>query len=111
MSQKLTGVWGTSESDVWVVGHGGLALHFDGKTWTPVPTGTNQDINSVFGSGREDVWLVGNQGLVLHFDGKRLDKVDSGVSADLESVCRLPMPGRRHVFAVGSSGTLLHRRD
>lgn len=30
----LTGVWGTSSSDLFAVGSGGTVLHYDGSAWS-----------------------------------------------------------------------------
>ena len=31
---SLNGIWGTSSTDIWVVGYGGVVYHFDGTDWT-----------------------------------------------------------------------------
>jgi len=30
----LSGIWGTSSNDIWVVGYGGVVYHFDGTDWS-----------------------------------------------------------------------------
>lgn len=63
----LEQVWGSSPSDVWVVGT--AVLHFDGKTWTELPEFSWKGIHSVWGSGPSDVWMVGIQGQIYRYNG------------------------------------------
>ncbi|HEY8089184.1 MAG TPA: hypothetical protein VIF09_15100 [Polyangiaceae bacterium] len=65
---EMTGVWGSSFSDVWAVGRGGTILHFDGTSWTRLPPITPEPLYDVHGSGPKDVWAVGRH-VVLHWDG------------------------------------------
>src|SRR5262249_19640468 len=68
----LQGIWGTSSSNIWIVGGGGNILHYDGSSWTSVQSGTTADLNAVWGSATTDVWGVGysgTQGRVVHYDG------------------------------------------
>lgn len=70
--QFSTGVWGSSAHDVWVVGVGAGALHFDGRSmsFVPMPIAAPQtvvDIRQASGTASNDVWTGGHQ--VLHWDG------------------------------------------
>ena len=42
-------VWGTAQDDVWAVGQGGLLLHYDGMSWSSVPSGTASVLLTVHG--------------------------------------------------------------
>ncbi|PIQ09122.1 MAG: hypothetical protein COW71_08215 [Ignavibacteriales bacterium CG18_big_fil_WC_8_21_14_2_50_31_20] len=65
-------IWGSSASDVWVVGGDGSSTdriwHYDGKKWehntTPIYAG-----DCVFGFGENDVWIGGSEGSIWHYDG------------------------------------------
>ncbi len=35
-SDSLSGVWGSSSSDVFAVGAGNTILHYDGREWSPM---------------------------------------------------------------------------
>ncbi|HEX3772009.1 MAG TPA: hypothetical protein VHV30_14135 [Polyangiaceae bacterium] len=63
------GVWGTSDSDVWAVGDMGTIVHFDGTTWTLVPSGVTDNLTGIMGIGPDDVFVTGDQGNLLHWDG------------------------------------------
>ena len=59
----VTGISGTSSSDVWAVGWQGTVLHFDGSTWSKVLTGFGQDPIDVWARAPSDVWIVGTDGI------------------------------------------------
>jgi hypothetical protein len=72
-TRGLSGVWGSSASDVFAVGSSGLILHYDGTSWTPMPlqsAGQPEDLRRVWGSSGTDVFAVGGSTL-LHYDGTR----------------------------------------
>lgn len=55
-------VWGTSASNVYVVGQRGAVLRFDGSTWTFVGVGTSRDLIALWGTGPDNVVIVGGRG-------------------------------------------------
>ncbi|MCK5799018.1 MAG: hypothetical protein KAI47_17620, partial [Deltaproteobacteria bacterium] len=64
-------VWGSSASDVYVVGVKGRIAHFDGKDWAMLNV-TGQapfDLHAVHGLSLDNVWMVGDSGVVWHYDG------------------------------------------
>src|SRR5512140_1354517 len=71
---NLTGVWGTSASDVWAVGDN-VILHYNGANWSV--SGTTALLRGIWGSSSSNVWAVGWQPLaqgifgaaLLHYDG------------------------------------------
>ncbi len=61
----LYGVWGTSPSDLWVVGHPYFKpdesiWHYNGTKWTKVPPPRTSYLNAVWGASASEVWAVGN---------------------------------------------------
>ena len=63
-SNELNGVWGSGPNNLFVVGDGGIFLHYDGTTWTVLHQGTNAPLNvvclnAVWGSGRDRVVTAG----------------------------------------------------
>ena len=69
----LFSVWGTSESDVWMVGAdandgaGATVFHFDGATWSQLETGHAGDLWWVFGFAGGGVYMGGTGGTILHY--------------------------------------------
>jgi len=67
--RTLTSIWGSGKNDVWVVGSAGTIAHFDGTTWTTIPSGTKETLRAVWGSSATDVWVVSTPGVLLHGNG------------------------------------------
>jgi hypothetical protein len=75
-SNYLTGVAAISDTDAWAVGysdsptsgHDPLTMHWDGISWTVVPTPAGGPLNGVAAVSSDDVWAVGNDS-IRHWDG------------------------------------------
>lgn len=67
----LLSLWGSSDSDVFVVGAddgtGPVVLQWDGTAWTRLQTGTTGDIWWVWSDGGDRVWFSGEGGRVLMY--------------------------------------------
>lgn len=67
----LYGVFGTSPSDLWLVGAGGVALHYDGTAMVQVPTPDLGEVRAVWGPSAASTYAVSSLGTeiqVLHYD-------------------------------------------
>ncbi len=68
----LLSIWGSSSSDVWIVGSddgaGPVVLHWDGAAWSRVETGTTGDLWWVWGDGAGTVFFAGAGGRVVVHD-------------------------------------------
>jgi hypothetical protein len=112
----LPDVWGSSATDVFVVGEedsetgvASVIRHYDGTSWGPQRRQLDVILRAVWGSSSTDVYAVGsddnsNAAIVLHYDGSQWIKVpgfDPGQSAafGFESVWG---SSATDVFAVGS---------
>jgi hypothetical protein len=60
-SKFVTSVHGSSATDVWAVGLGGVALHWDGRAWTSYPTGLDisGDLYGVWVRSPTEAYAVG----------------------------------------------------
>ena len=65
----LLGVWGSSSTDVFVVGESGTILHYDGKIWEEMLSGTDELLCDIWGTSSSDVFAVSKSGAILHYDG------------------------------------------
>ena len=105
-NQTLNAIWGSSSSDIFVVGNEGTILHYDGSNWNPQNSGTENPLYSVWGSGPSDVFAGGSRGTILHYDGTKWTQQDSD---ELEqAVDDLWGSSSNNVFAA-SHGTNDHR--
>jgi hypothetical protein len=92
----LAGAWGQSPDDVWAVGGspadpGGeqnVIVHWDGASWSRVPSGTAKPTTffKIWGSCRDDVFAVGTLGVIVHYDGTQWAEMASGGNATLVTV-------------------------
>jgi len=54
----ISRIWGTSSSDLFVVGDSGSLAHYDGS-WIKVNTGTRVNLQDVWGTDANHVWATG----------------------------------------------------
>ena len=66
---RYNAIWGLSPTDIWAVGDGGTAAHYNGQGWVSMNTGATTDLRAVWASGPRDVWAVGDDGTILHMTG------------------------------------------
>jgi hypothetical protein len=103
--ESLEAVWGTSSSDVYVVGGIGLILHYDGSGWSTMNSGSGAILRGVWGASSSDVYAVGSEGTILHYDGTGWTQKVSGTARWLEAVWGT---SESDIYAVGQDGTILH---
>jgi len=67
-------IWGTSSSDLYVVGNGGLIAHYDGTSWSKIESGTELDLLDIWGTDSDNIWVCGYTEpiatVILNYDGK-----------------------------------------
>ena len=88
-ANRIRGMGGSADDDVWLVGDGNTVLHWNGERWSDRHGALRGlDLYSVWSSGPDDVWVAGDHGVsyryesslysthlnpgggvVLHFDG------------------------------------------
>jgi hypothetical protein len=102
--QNLWDIWGTSSSDVFVVGEG-VIIHYNGTNWTTMVNNSNYNFRAIWGLSTSNVFAVGAQGLILHYDGTSWQSMNSGVAEYLFDVWGT---SASDVFTIGESGKILH---
>ena len=73
------------------------------KSWTPMHSGTTNDLHGIWGSSGNDVFAVAFGGIILHYDGSAWSPMTSGTTHILISVWGT---SSSDVFAVGECGIL-----
>ncbi len=111
----LFGVWGTSPTDIYVVGALGTILHYDGTDWRAMTSGTSDYLVAVWGSSSSDVYAHGCPAYdpnlpnyrctTLHCDGTEWSEMASGYPRHLMGVWGT---SSTDVYAVGELGRILH---
>jgi len=69
-------IWGTSSSNVIIVGTNGSIARFNGSTWQKMDSGTEVDLEDVWGIDEKHVWATGMRGdysrsVILQHDGRQ----------------------------------------
>lgn len=54
LGMSINKIWGTSSSDLYVVGNNGSVAHYDGNTWLKIDSRTNLNICDINGSNASD---------------------------------------------------------
>ena len=101
----LSTIWGSGPRDVWAAGYfiQTSVLHWDGSSWTHIPTGSVHTPWGLWGSGPDDVWLAADDSS-LHWDGRGWTVIPLPVGTSLVALWG---SGPNDVWGVGGS-TLLH---
>ena len=97
-TKNLRSIWGTGPADLWAAGDKGTILHFDGKTWSPSPSGTEENLTGVTGTGPANVYISGEKGAILHWDGTVWRQVSNDADTTLVNIWA---SGPDDVWAVG----------
>jgi hypothetical protein len=103
-TETLTGVWGSSPTDIWIVGAGGVLYHGDGVRFAAVSSGTTATLLEVWGLAANDVFIAGDRGTILHFDGTTWTAQPTPVTEDLWGIWGA---NATNVFVVGNNGVIL----
>lgn len=107
-ASSLTGIWGTSATNIFTSGPSGVLYRYDGSQWTKIQTASQEAYIYVKGSGTapNDVWAVGQRGVITHWDGSAATSRRANVfSGDIRSVWG---SGTSDVWFSTKSGTVIH---
>ncbi len=105
-SGQLNGIWGTTDSDVWVTSFKGPALHWNGTDWKQYDL--PQAPNEIDGSDTDDIYIVGYHGNIHHWDGQKWNKVilPDNIKQD-DAFTDVKVVNKELVYVTGRSGCLL----
>ena len=105
-TNTLRGVAATRNDDVWVVGDGGIIVHFDGTNWSTVPSNTTNNLNAVYFDSKNVGWAVGDNGTLLRYAGSWQNVSGVPTSKNLNDVWAKNIE-KQEVLVVGDTGTIL----
>jgi photosystem II stability/assembly factor-like uncharacterized protein len=86
VSSDLKSVSMVSKSNGWIVGDGGIILHWNGNEWSTVDSPTTQHLYAIKMISATNGWAMGNYGTILHWDGSSWSSAASPTSAILLSM-------------------------
>ncbi len=87
------------------MGASGTIIHYEDSAWSPMTSGSTEQLSGVWGSGPSDVFAVGSSGTILHYDGSTWSLMSSGTSQDLYDVWG---SDAADLWVTGDAGTILH---
>lgn len=105
VNSDLLAIWGTSDADLFAVGQAGLIMHYDGRAWIRMESGTMMILHDVSGSSSNRVFAVGMGGALLGYDGKAWKPVEASLAGTFYGIWTAP---EGTAFVVGTGGTILH---
>src|SRR5207245_3944525 len=96
---------GGDPTNAFALGQGGVLLHYDGTTWSPLSSGTANDLFGAAGASG-DLWAVGQSGtIVLSSDGGATwTQQTSPTTQTLQSADGC---STTDLFAVGGTATII----
>ncbi len=103
-------VWGSSSSDVYVVGWGGEMVHYDGVAWSEVmpDSGDVAMLRCISGTSASNIIAVGRtndlDGFITRYDGNAWQ---NSVIANVEDLNGIWVEDAASAFAVGNLGVIL----
>jgi hypothetical protein len=102
-SASLNAVYAVSANSVWAVGELGSSVRFNGTTWSPVTTGSAENLRSVWASGNI-AYAVGDNGEAVRFNGATWARYTTPTTEHLHGIAGLDPD---NVIAVGDFGTII----
>ncbi len=97
---------GSSGAHVVAVGQAGYAVRWNGLTWTPLSTGTTQNLKALWLASTTLGYAVGQGGTILRYDGTAFTPVATGLTVT-ESLESVHGRGVNHVLVAGGTGTAI----
>lgn len=108
----MRAIWGSSASDIWAGGDEGLLLHYDGASWSSVPSGTTDPLVALWGTAPDDIWAVSDAGpdevavrsyarTILHYDGRAWMSVWHGAAGPRQNT-RISGSGPKDIWVDGA---------
>ncbi len=112
---KLSKIWGTSSTNLWIGAEKEQILHYDGQNFTFTKlTGSpfkDDDIVGIWGTQANNVWALSHGGTLYHYDGTswKFKTEDPGLASNLgaSGYSDLFGTGPDNIWAVGTQRLLV----
>lgn len=108
---NLSAVWGTSSSNVWVVGANSTALLYNGSYWASRATGLpgGLTLSAIWGTDANNVFVAGasgTAGIVYKYDGTQWTQVDANIPSFTANA--IWGSSATDIWVAGSVGQIYH---
>ena len=104
---RISTVWGTSPTDVWLGGGAGpnrrILAHWDGKSWIRTDESAGTQVLQIAGTARNGLWAVAHLGQVLRLDGGIWSSVEPPAGSTITGLW-VAAPDEVWFAAFGSTG-------
>jgi hypothetical protein len=100
----LSGVWGSSGSNVFAVGAGGTIIQYRGGRWLRADSPTDMDLRAVWGMSEDNIFSVGADGTIIRYDSGEWALMESPTDKNLNGIWGA---SESDIFAVGEGGTIV----
>jgi photosystem II stability/assembly factor-like uncharacterized protein len=111
MSGAYFKVWGSSASDVFICGQGGVILPWDGAQLLAQPTGLTQadTLFTISGRAPNDVYAVGGLGMpvAMRYDGAAWTRLTDAALGAVDSLAGVAVDADGTLVLVGGNGAVL----
>lgn len=107
---NLRAIWGNSFDNVYVVGDGGIILHYDGSSWNKMTSPVEKNLRDIYGfgsKGEEKIIAVGDEGTILKWEGNNWEKVlmKDGRTFSVSDLYAVWGTSWNHITTYGDYGT------
>jgi hypothetical protein len=110
LTGAINKIWGSSSSDLYVVGNNGNIVHYNGTLWTQIESGTELNINDIWGDYNEktsewEILAVCSRNLPLD---KGIYKIEGNTAVEISSspiqweLYALWFIPNRHYYVIGN---------
>jgi len=104
--QFLSGIWGSSPSDVWVVGDAATYVnkvwHYDGTTWKNYPLNEYAEPTRVYGVSSNEIWMTTKTSDIWRYNGTKWYKHTTLIPAGYNRILFEDLFGyANNIYAVG----------
>lgn len=104
-ASNYTRIWASDDDHAWFIGPGGVAVLYNGTSFTATSTGVTQTLYGIWGADDSNVWAVGGNGTIIKWNGSAWAVQTSGSTAQLNGVHGA---SATDLWAVGNGGVILH---
>jgi len=102
----LFSVWGTSSTNIYGGGTGGLIGHYNGSSYSQINLPTSGTVQGIWGSGASNVFAATSAGTIYNYRGSNWASMT--LPSGVKSLDAVAGSSSSDVYAAGTGGTIVH---